>query len=112
MHPPGILPAAENPVRRRCGSVHTRPACPHAGEEGTLMSQELDAQTRAAERAERAERMAREGAEAMAEHLASIKARDERTVQLRAMRLAKEAAEAEEKARVAAATPPKTRKRS
>ena len=51
-----------------------------------------------AERAERAERMAREGAQAMAEHLASIKAVDERTVRLRALRLAKEAADAQAKA--------------
>ena len=60
------------------------------------MSQDNDAQIRAAERAERAERMAKEGAQAMAEHLASIKAVDERTVRLRALRLAKEAADAEQ----------------
>jgi len=62
---------------------------------------EAEAKTRAdnrAERAERAERMAREGAQAMAEHHASIKAIDERTLKLRSLRLAKEAAEAEVKA--------------
>ncbi|KST59124.1 hypothetical protein AO398_05035 [Methylobacterium sp. GXS13] len=62
---------------------------------------EAEAKTRAdnrAERAERAERMAREGAQAMAEHHASIKAIDERTLKLRSLRLAKEAAEAETKA--------------
>ena len=62
------------------------------------MSDDIDAKTRAAERAERSERMAREGAQAMAEHHASIKAIDERTLKLRSLRLAKEAAEAETKA--------------
>ena len=71
------------------------------------MSDETDARTRSEERAERAERMAKEGAQAMAEHLASVKAVDERTVKLRALRLAKEAAEAEAKA----ATPPPAPKR-
>lgn len=75
------------------------------------MSDETDARTRSEERAERAERMAKEGAEAMAEHLASVKAVDERTVKLRALRLAKEAADAEAAAAAAAAAPPK-RKRS
>ncbi|SEM97526.1 hypothetical protein SAMN02799625_00593 [Methylobacterium sp. UNC300MFChir4.1] len=62
---------------------------------------EAEAKTRAenrAERAERAERMAREGAQAMAEHHAAIKAMDERTVRLRSLRLAKEAADAQAKA--------------
>ena len=62
---------------------------------------EAEAKTRAdnrIERAERAERMAREGAQAMAEHHASIKAIDERTLKLRSLRLAKEAADAETKA--------------
>ncbi len=53
--------------------------------------------------------MAKEGAQAMAEHLASVKAVDERTVRLRALRLAKEAADAEAKA---AAPPAPKRKRS
>lgn len=78
------------------------------------MNQDADAQTRAAERAERADRMAKEGAQAMAEHHASIRAMDERTVRLRALRLAKEAAEDEAKAVKAAeaAAAPKKRKRS
>lgn len=62
---------------------------------------EAEAKTRAEnriERAERAERMQREGAQAMAEHHASIKALDERTVRLRSLRLAREAADAEIKA--------------
>lgn len=62
---------------------------------------EAEAKTRAEnriERAERAERMQREGAQAMAEHHAAIKALDERTVRLRSMRLAREAADAEIKA--------------
>lgn len=62
---------------------------------------EAEAKTRAEnriERAERAERMQREGAQAMAEHHASIKAIDERTVRLRSLRLAREAADAEIKA--------------
>ncbi|KQO54013.1 MULTISPECIES: hypothetical protein [unclassified Methylobacterium] len=74
------------------------------------MSDETDARTRSEERAERAERMAKEGAEAMAEHLQSVKAIDERTVKLRALRLAKEAADAEAKA--AAPAPAPKRKRS
>jgi hypothetical protein len=74
------------------------------------MSDETDARTRSEERAERAERMAKEGAQAMAEHLAAVKAVDERTVKLRALRLAKEAAEAEAKA--AAPPPAPKRKRS
>lgn len=74
------------------------------------MSDETDARTRSEERAERAERMAKEGAQAMAEHLASAKAVDERTVKLRAMRLAKEAADAEAKA--AAPPPAPKRKRA
>ncbi|GJE46524.1 hypothetical protein AEGHOMDF_5730 [Methylobacterium soli] len=52
--------------------------------------------------------MAKEGAEAMAEHHAQAKAMDERTVRLRALRLAKEAADAEAKA---AAPPPAPKKR-
>ncbi|WP_430910505.1 hypothetical protein [Methylobacterium sp. sgz302541] len=79
------------------------------------MSQDADAQTRAAERAERADRMAKEGAQAMAEHHAALRAIDERTVRLRALRLAKEAAEEEAKAlkaAEAAAAAPKKRKRS
>ena len=62
---------------------------------------EAEAKTRAEnriERAERAERMHREGAQAMAEHHAAIKALDERTVRLRSLRLAREAADAEIKA--------------
>lgn len=62
---------------------------------------EAEAKTRAdnrIERAERAERMHREGAQAMAEHHAAIKALDERTVRLRSLRLAREAADAETKA--------------
>ena len=62
---------------------------------------EAEAKTRAdnrIERAERAERMQREGAQAMAEHHAAIKALDERTVRLRSLRLAREAADAEIKA--------------
>ncbi|GLS43085.1 hypothetical protein [Methylobacterium brachythecii] len=46
------------------------------------------------DRAERAQRLARDGAQAMADHVAQIKAVDERTVRLRALRLAKEAEEA------------------
>jgi hypothetical protein len=42
--------------------------------------------------------MAREGAQAMAEHHAAIKAVDERTLKLRALRLAKEEADAQTKA--------------
>lgn len=79
------------------------------------MSQDAEAQTRAVERAERADRMAKEGAQAMAEHHASIRAMDERTVRLRALRLAKEAADQETKAAeaaAAAAAGPKKRKRS
>lgn len=72
------------------------------------MSQDSDTRARAEERAERAERMAKEGAQAMAEHLAAIKAVDERTARLRALRLAKEAADAEARA---AAPPPAPRKR-
>ena len=62
---------------------------------------EAEAKTKAdnkIERAERAERMAREGAQAMAEHHAAAKALDERTVRLRSLRLAKEAADAQVKA--------------
>ncbi|WP_336486679.1 hypothetical protein [Methylobacterium nigriterrae] len=76
--------------------------------ERTTMSQDSDTRARAEERAERAERMAKEGAQAMAEHLAAIKAVDERTARLRALRLAKEAADAEARA---AAPPPAPRKR-
>ncbi|KAA0122623.1 hypothetical protein SAMN02799622_01871 [Methylobacterium sp. UNC378MF] len=70
-------------------------------EVNSVRDAEAEAKTRAdnrAERAERAERMAREGAQAMAEHHAAIKAVDERTVRLRSMRLAKEAADAQTKA--------------
>ena len=70
-------------------------------EENSVRDAEAEAKTRAdnrAERAERAERMAREGAQAMAEHHAAIKAVDERTVRLRSLRLAKEAADAQTKA--------------
>ncbi|KQP82572.1 MULTISPECIES: hypothetical protein [unclassified Methylobacterium] len=73
------------------------------------MSDETDARTRSEERAERAERMAKEGAQAMAEHIASVKAVDERTVKLRALRLAKEAAEAEAKAAAPPAAPKRKR---
>ncbi|GEP06993.1 hypothetical protein [Methylobacterium oxalidis] len=72
------------------------------------MSEDTDVRTKAEERAERAQRMAKEGAQAMAEHLAAIKAVDERTAKLRALRLAKEAADAE--ARAAAPPPAKKRK--
>ncbi|AWN44632.1 hypothetical protein U8607_23330 [Methylobacterium durans] len=72
------------------------------------MSQDSEVRTKAEERAERAQRMAKEGAQAMAEHVAAIKAVDERTVKLRALRLAKEAADAE--ARAAAPPAPKKRK--
>ncbi|MGH1569341.1 hypothetical protein ACRAWG_00120 [Methylobacterium sp. P31] len=70
-------------------------------EVNAIRDAEAEAKTRAenrAERAERAERMAREGAQAMAEHHAAIKAMDERTVRLRSLRLAKEAADAQAKA--------------
>jgi hypothetical protein len=70
-------------------------------EVNAIRDAEAEAKTRAenrAERAERAERMAREGAQAMAEHHAAIKAVDERTVRLRSLRLAKEAADAQAKA--------------
>ncbi|MCJ2065075.1 hypothetical protein MKK63_20515 [Methylobacterium sp. J-088] len=70
-------------------------------EENATRDAEAEAKTRAdnrIERAERAERMAREGAQAMAEHHAAIKAVDEKTVKLRALRLAKEEAEAQTKA--------------
>ncbi len=55
---------------------------------------EIPVKSAAEERAERAERMAREGAQAMADHQAAIRSVDERTVRLRALRLAKEAEEA------------------
>lgn len=74
------------------------------------MSDEIDAKARSEERAERAVRMAREGAEAMADHLAAAKSVDERTARLRAMRLAKEAEEAAAKA--AAPPPAPKRKRA
>jgi hypothetical protein len=70
-------------------------------EENATRDAEAEAKTRAEnriERAERAERMAREGAQAMAEHHAAIKAVDERTLKLRALRLAKEEADAQTKA--------------
>ncbi len=70
-------------------------------EENATRDAEAEAKTRAenrAERAERAERMAREGAQAMAEHHAALKAVDERTVRLRSLRLAKEAADAQTQA--------------
>ena len=70
-------------------------------EANSIRDAEAEAKTRAenrAERAERAERMAREGAQAMAEHHAAIKAIDERTGRLRSLRLAKEAADAQAKA--------------
>lgn len=67
------------------------------------MTSESPVKTSAEERAERAERMQREGAQAMADHKAAIRAIDERTVKLRALRLAKEAEEAEEAAAKAAA---------
>ena len=70
-------------------------------EENAARDAEAEAKTRAEnriERAERAERMAREGAQAMAEHHAAIKAVDERTVRLRSLRLAREAADAQTKA--------------
>ncbi len=54
---------------------------------------EIPVKSAAEERAERAERMAREGAQAMADHHAAIRSVDERTVRLRALRLAKEAEE-------------------
>ncbi|MBP1182529.1 hypothetical protein [Methylobacterium sp. PvR107] len=70
-------------------------------EANAIRDAEAEAKTRAEnriERAERAERMAREGAQAMAEHHAAIKAVDERTLRLRSLRLAKEAADAQTKA--------------
>lgn len=73
------------------------------------MTIETPVKTSSEERAERAERMAREGAKAMADHQAAIRARDERTVKLRALRLAKEAAEAEQAAKPAAAKPKRKR---
>ena len=72
------------------------------------MTSENPVKTSAEERAERAERMAREGAQAMADHKAAIRAVDERTVKLRALRLAKEA---EEAAAEAAEKPAPKRKR-
>lgn len=54
------------------------------------MTSDSPVKTSAEERAERAERMAREGAQAMADHQAAIKAVDDRTVKLRALRRAKE----------------------
>ena len=77
------------------------------------MTSEIPVKTSAEERAERAERMAREGAQAMADHKAAIKAVDERTVKLRAMRLAKAAQDAEQAASAkAAAAPAPKRKRA
>jgi hypothetical protein len=63
---------------------------------------------RTEDRAERAERLARDGAQAMADHLAQIKAVDDRTVRLRALRLAKEA---EEAARAPAPAPAKPKRK-
>lgn len=62
------------------------------------MNSDSPVKTSSEERAERAERMQREGAQAMADHKAAIRAIDERTVKLRALRLAKEAEEATAKA--------------
>lgn len=67
------------------------------------------AKNRSEDRAERAERMARDGAQAMADHKAQAKAVDDRTVRLRAMRLAKEA---EEAARAPEPAPKPKRKRA
>ena len=74
------------------------------------MNEDVTAKIRAEERAERAERMAREGAQAMAEHVAAVKAVDDRTVRLKALRLAKEAEDAAAKA--AAPPPAPKRKRA
>ena len=61
------------------------------------MTSETPLKPSAEERAERAERMAREGAKAMADHHAALRAIDERTIRLRALRLAKEAEEVRER---------------
>ncbi len=74
------------------------------------MSDDLEARIRAEARAARAERMAREGAQAMADHKAAVRAVDERTNRLRALRLAKEAQEAKEAS--AAVSPPARKRRS
>ena len=73
------------------------------------MTDDPTTKTRAEDRAERAERMARDGAQAMADHKAAIKAVDERTARLRALRLAKEA---EEAARAPEPAPKPKRKRA
>lgn len=73
------------------------------------MTSDTPVKTSAEERAERAERMARDGAQAMADHQAAIRAMDERTVRLRALRLAKEAEQAAEKKAQAAAKPKRKR---
>ncbi|WP_187272393.1 MULTISPECIES: hypothetical protein [Methylobacterium] len=67
------------------------------------------AKNRAEDRAERAERMARDGAQAMADHKAQIRAVDDRTQRLRAMRLAKEAEVAAQAPEPAAPKPKRKR---
>lgn len=95
-------PAATGETPNAATAAGTR----HA--ESRFMTSETPVKTSAEERAERAERLAREGAQAMADHKAAIRAMDERTVRLRALRLAKEAEEAE--ARRAQAPAPKRKR--
>ncbi|GEP11740.1 hypothetical protein [Methylobacterium gnaphalii] len=73
-----------------------------------MTTEDPTAKIRTEDRAERAERLARDGAQAMADHVAQIKAVDERTVRLRALRLAKEA---EEAARTPDPVPPKPKRK-
>ena len=82
---------------------------PARPEESERMTSEIPVKTSTEERAERAERMAREGAQAMADHKAAIKAVDDRTVKLRKLRLAREAEDAVAKE---AAKPAPKRKRA
>lgn len=76
------------------------------------MTSDIPVKLTSEERAERAERMAREGAKAMADHQALIRAVDERTLRLRALRIAKEEQEAKEAEAARAAKPAPKRKRA
>ncbi|GJD84893.1 hypothetical protein [Methylobacterium haplocladii] len=77
----------------------------------TTTTDDPTAKNRAEDRAERAERMARDGAQAMADHKAATKAVDDRTVRLRAMRLAKEQEEAEAAAQAPKPAPAKAKRK-
>lgn len=74
-----------------------------------MTTEDPTAKIRAEDRAERAERMARDGAQAMADHKAQIRAVDDRTQRLRALRLARDAELAAQAPEPAAVKPKRKR---